>query len=364
MAEIKNAFLEVLNQYPKARTQPFAKHPLGDLIRHQIPDLLYSKCPLDKKKYQVEGSIGQGNWAEVPWVCIFDRDITTSAKKGYYCVYLFNATSEGLYLSLAIGWMQFEENYGGAEGQKYIRQAAFNSRAFFDDELERLRCGPIKLSSHGALGRGYELGHILNYFYHKDRVPEDTQLIEDLHYMLQCYDKLKKQLGKQDIVQLLEQAHKKNLLESDAKDATFQKEIEIVPVKLLSPGPILRSKPQKGSDFIRWVRDPGIARGVCEEKKYQCEVAKEHATFISRVTNRPYVEAHHFVPMGYQDEFEVSLDVPENILILCPLCHRQFHHASEKHRNLLIEHFYQSRKAGLEQRGIKTPLDRLKEYYD
>ena len=35
----------------------------------------------------VEGSPGQGNWAAVPWISVFDPAITTSATRGYYVVY-------------------------------------------------------------------------------------------------------------------------------------------------------------------------------------------------------------------------------------------------------------------------------------
>lgn len=364
MAELKDAFLKVLDQYPKAVAQPFKGHPLGGLLRDRIPELLYAKCSLSRERYLVSGSVGKGNWAEIPWVCIFDRDITKTAQNGYYCVYLFRATCDGLYLSLAIGWTQFKKYYPGSQAGKKIHHAAVDCRDFFDEELEKLRCGPIDLASSGDLGRGYELGHILNYFYRKDKIPEDAQLVDDLHYMLQCYEKLKQQLGKKDIVTLLEHAHKKALLENDAKDATFQQEIANFPIKTPPAGPVPRSEPQKGSRSVRWLRDPGIARGVFEDKNYQCEVGKEHITFLSRVTNRPYVEAHHLVPVGYQDEFKMSLDVPENILVLCPLCHRKFHHASEKQRNVMVEHFYEQRKTGFESRGIAIPLERLKEYYD
>ena len=30
------------------------------------------------------------------------------------------------------------------------------------------------------------------------------------------------------------------------------------------------------------------------------------------------MEAHHLIPMEFQDDFEHSIDVPENIISLCP----------------------------------------------
>jgi 5-methylcytosine-specific restriction protein A len=35
------------------------------------------------------------------------------------------------------------------------------------------------------------------------------------------------------------------------------------------------------------------------------------------------MKAHHMIPMEYQDYFTYSIDVPENVISLCPNCHRK-----------------------------------------
>src|SRR5579872_3578620 len=40
-------------------------------------------------EFKVEGSIGDGNIARVPWVGIFNLAVTKSAQEGYYIVLLF-----------------------------------------------------------------------------------------------------------------------------------------------------------------------------------------------------------------------------------------------------------------------------------
>ena len=55
------------------------------------------------EQYVVTGSVGQGNWASVPWIAIMNKAITTSTQRGYYIVYLFSEDMSRLYLTLAQG---------------------------------------------------------------------------------------------------------------------------------------------------------------------------------------------------------------------------------------------------------------------
>lgn len=48
----------------------------------------------------IEGSIGKGNITFIPWVCFFDREITTSAQHGYYVCILFREDMKGFYLRI------------------------------------------------------------------------------------------------------------------------------------------------------------------------------------------------------------------------------------------------------------------------
>jgi 5-methylcytosine-specific restriction protein A len=76
------------------------------------------------------------------------------------------------------------------------------------------------------------------------------------------------------------------------------------------------------------------------------------------------MESHHLVPIAKQVDFDVNIDVPENIICLCPNCHRAFHSSELEYRNRLIEKFYLKRKEKLKSRGITVDVDTLKEYYN
>lgn len=78
-----------------------------------------------------------------------------------------------------------------------------------------------------------------------------------------------------------------------------------------------------------YVRDRNIALKRLELSGFACEYDPTHNLFISRFTRKSYLEVHHLIPMGLQDEFSKSLDTMSNVFCLCPYCHRAVHHAEE-----------------------------------
>lgn len=47
-----------------------------------------SKMQFSDKHYIVKNSVGNGNWANCPWIAIFDPLITKTAQEGYYLLIL------------------------------------------------------------------------------------------------------------------------------------------------------------------------------------------------------------------------------------------------------------------------------------
>lgn len=90
-----------------------------------------------------------------------------------------------------------------------------------------------------------------------------------------------------------------------------------------------RQMPELVSSFaLRYRRDPKVATKALVGSGYSCEMMPEHRIFVSKVTKKPYLEAHHFVPMMEQRHFDSSLDVLDNICILNPFAHKMLHHAT------------------------------------
>lgn len=85
-----------------------------------------------------------------------------------------------------------------------------------------------------------------------------------------------------------------------------------------------------------YIRDRNIALRRMELAGYKCEYNPDHGLFISRFTKKPYLEAHHIIPISLQQEFGNPLDTTRNIVCLCPHCHRAVHHAEESHARKIL----------------------------
>lgn len=73
-----NLFLE---EYPSAVTQSFAGNAVAEFVRREVP-LVVEQVIGQIDRYLVHGSSGQGNWARVPWVAVYDRFVTETAQEG------------------------------------------------------------------------------------------------------------------------------------------------------------------------------------------------------------------------------------------------------------------------------------------
>lgn len=95
---------------------------------------------------------------------------------------------------------------------------------------------------------------------------------------------------------------------------------------------------------------------------FSCEIDPNHLTFHRKRTNYPYTEPHHLIPMAYQDQFDVSLDVEENIVSLCCTCHKEIHYGSNA--KIIAKRLYAKRKTALKSVGIKITEKQLECMYD
>lgn len=118
---------------------------------------------------------------------------------------------------------------------------------------------------------------------------------------------------------------------------------------------------------INYNRIPKYAKEALKNSEFRCEledVENRHTTFKSQITGRNYVEAHHLVPMKDQYRYKpISLDVPGNIIALCPNCHKLLHLGESGIRIEKVIKLYNKRKDILGQWGIGITLEDLIEIY-
>lgn len=96
---------------------------------------------------------------------------------------------------------------------------------------------------------------------------------------------------------------------------------------------------------------------------WTCEYDQNHKTFISGINRKPYVEAHHLIPMLAQIDFENTIDFADNIVSLCPTCHRNIHYGTINEKEKMLKFFFKNRKLKYPNYGIAIDLTDLKGYY-
>ncbi|MEP3346509.1 MAG: hypothetical protein ABJN34_15770 [Litoreibacter sp.] len=145
-----------------------------------------------------------------------------------------------------------------------------------------------------------------------------------------------------------------NLLDDDAS-ADFQQVLnDQSGTARAVPDLVLRS----GQHFARSAK---VARDAIRNSGFCCEVYPEYPSFTSRVTAKPYVEAHHFIPMGLQGSFASSLDVESNICVLNPTVHRLVHSGVISEVEPVVEQLFEHRKDFVH--GIGLVLDDIRNIY-
>lgn len=103
----------------------------------------------------------------------------------------------------------------------------------------------------------------------------------------------------------------------------------------------------------------------CKERSdYKCEYDSRCKLFTSRATGKPYVEPHHLIPISCQksNQFKkINLDHPDNLISLCPSCHKAVHLSIPKTKKKILTKLYSIRR---EFQKYKISLDNLLDLYE
>lgn len=121
-----------------------------------------------------------------------------------------------------------------------------------------------------------------------------------------------------------------------------------------------------GNRVVR--KNPRMAKLSLARARYMCAVDAEHITFT---TNKgvPYMEGHHLIPCTYTNarhywaSFQRNIDSPDNIICLCPTCHRKIHYASAEEKRQMLAQLYNTYQERLFAVGVQISLEDLYKLY-
>lgn len=189
---MREQIIRFMQECPAAKEQPFANNPFGIFVRTEIPEALYETGLIDRQKYLITASVGAGNWAMVPWICIFDRSITTTATKGVYIVYLLSKDSKRLYLTFNQGCTEISNSHNKRETIRIMRENAAEIVGYTDAHGFGIGDDIDLGEGLTSLGQFYERGTVYYKRYDVDDIPSEAELRKDLSEMMEIYQQYAK----------------------------------------------------------------------------------------------------------------------------------------------------------------------------
>ncbi len=161
--------------------------------------------------------------------------------------------------------------------------------------------------------------------------------------------------------------HQQNIKLNNFEDTKLNDSIKNIKINIVDYkySPLIKKKQEpllttKGQQYFK--RDRQVAINALNHASFKCEINMLHQTFNRKKDGLPYMEAHHLIPMAYQDNFKYSLDIEENIVSLCSHCHNEIHYGENSKE--LITILYNQRKDLLKSKNINIELKELLSYYD
>lgn len=112
-----------------------------------------------------------------------------------------------------------------------------------------------------------------------------------------------------------------------------------------------------------------ISKQVLRKSNFKCMFDNSHETFL---TNKgiPYMEGHHLIPCTvsnakyFWSQNKRNIDCIENIICLCPTCHRRIHFGSNDEKDMIIKSLYKRQISSLQVAGFDISVDELLSLYN
>lgn len=113
-------------------------------------------------------------------------------------------------------------------------------------------------------------------------------------------------------------------------------------------------------------KNPAIAKKVLKDNNYKCFVDSSHTTFITP-SGVPYMEGHHLIPCTVDNSSKYKglskLDREENIVSLCPTCHRAVHYGNADKKQKILAILYEKQKNKLSSVNLAIKKEELFNLY-
>lgn len=166
---------------------------------------------------------------------------------------------------------------------------------------------------------------------------------------------------------LTEYLQRRSIEEND--DFVFQKQIQdedsSTPLLDTSKSQICYSYGTSGKTIARKAK---VSKYALKEADFKCMYDETHETF-STERGTPYMEGHHLIPCTasnseyFWNKCERNIDCVENVVCLCPTCHRRIHFGSKEEKEDVVKSLYDKRISLLRKAGFDITIEELLSLY-
>ncbi|PNZ40969.1 DUF3578 domain-containing protein, partial [Staphylococcus ureilyticus] len=181
---LSNLIKEIGNTYFKEKKSgKFKGAPVGNLVKNKMVEEL--KKIEELNGFKIEGSIGNGQFASIPWLAIMNKEVTEQASQGFYIVFLFSADGERVYLTLNQAANYFKEKKLRKQDIAKVSKSIYEILDSPESELV-----DIDLKSETLLGKDYEKTTISGFEYYINDMPDSSVIESDIMKVLNDYEQL------------------------------------------------------------------------------------------------------------------------------------------------------------------------------
>ena len=299
MSSLRQILEKISTELPKAQLDPLKGHPLvGFAEKEAVQDIMGHLSLNESDDLFVKASLGEGNWANVPWIAFLSRMVTSSTTYGYYPVYLWSADCQTIYLSMGQGVTKVKDEFG-KQWKQTLRNRSAIIRSRVPEYKEYFTANSPILNGRTPLAKQYEEAPAFSKSYKTNSLPTDNELLTDLKKMLSLYDKLIFSGGT-------------DLIENDDSDAERGKNLSL--------------SEKKQYRVHRIIEGRANTKAVKEHHGYTCQVCSFDFEKAYGELGKDYIEAHHLVPYSeLQEGASRTLSIETDFVVLCANCHRMIH---------------------------------------
>jgi hypothetical protein len=227
----------------------------------------------------VRPSIGQGNYADVPWICLLSNNpsISPSPQKGLYIVLLFHLDGKSFYLTLGQGITNFnQKKISNKQRDDLIRKTV----QYFQNEIDKKLLNMYTFSTETIdlgpnpkeLAKGYIKTAIISKRYYLETFNQDD-FYNSLNALIQEYSIILEHIGSKsydDIIELINPTSGIELADDALESISFvlkeefidYRDMELIPVKVEKGakrsdkyGKLSQQKVFKKTDYIKQAKE-------------------------------------------------------------------------------------------------------------